>query len=149
MMQCSRCLELYDDVRYNNIVIEGLCKGCFRYKSLIIPLSKEQKNFENIIFNDKNIITEQSIIEFLNLENIFYNNYRDQYFKFLLFMINFFFIIFQIINFIYFNFNNFIIMIHIIILVYSEIILWRIRFKNRFEEYYMQIIYNYKKYNHL
>lgn len=149
MIQCRTCFELYDDNRYQNTIPFGICRLCFHFQTIKIPLIKEEKKFENIIFNNRQVIENQALFEFLNLEHVFYNDFKDQYFKYLLFIINLIFIVFQILNFIYLEFNNFIICLHLFILIYSELILYKIRLKNRFEEYYMQIIYNYKKYNNL
>lgn len=149
MIQCRVCRELYDHIRYYPNISIGLCKSCFNYQTKMIPLSKEQKNFENIIFNDEHVLENDDIYAFLNLENKFYDDFKDQYYKYLLFIINLIFIVFQFLNFLYLEFNTFIIFLHLFILIYSEYILWKMRIKNRFEEYYMQIIYNYKKYNNL
>jgi len=143
------CCELYEDNRYENTIPYGICILCFHFQTIKIPLTNEEKKFENIIFNNRKVIENGDLSDFLNLEHFFYNDFKDQYYKYLLFIINLIFIVFQILNFIYLEFNNFIIWLHLFILIYSEIILYKIRLKNRFEEYYMQIIYNYKKYNHL
>lgn len=149
MIQCRICCELYYDNRYDDIIPSGLCYLCFWYQTKKIPLTKEEKFFDNIIFSNRPVIQNEALFEFLNFENIFYNDFKDQYYKYLLSIINLIFIVFQILNFIYLEFNNFIIFLHLFILIYSEVILYKIRLKNRFEEYYMQIIYNYKKYNNL
>jgi hypothetical protein len=149
MIQCSKCHEFFEEFFYNDdIVISGICKLCFRTITSMIPVTKTEKTFEKILFDYKCILNNTDMQNILDLEFSFYNDRSDEYSKYLLFIINLFLIIIQsLFIFRFLEINMPFIYIHLFILIYTEWILYKIRFKNKFENYYMNIISNYKKYH--